>query len=117
MNAPWRVMFRRRICGGRALMAVLLGCQLALLAHVHAAPVHTQDKGTSPATRLLLKPQLASPAQWQLLPGVGPVLAGRLAAALHGDEPVSLEAVDAVPGVGPQRLARWRPLLHTSDRL
>jgi hypothetical protein len=49
--------------------------------------------------------------EFRLLPGVGPVLAGRLEAArVAAGGRLSPEDLDAVPGVGPVLLARWEAL-------
>jgi competence protein ComEA len=47
---------------------------------------------------------------WELeaLPGIGPVLAGRIIA---GRSYRAVEELDRVPGIGPKRLGRIRPLV------
>ena len=114
MNAPWRVMMRRRICGGRACLAVLVGGQLAVLSSSRATSATVLDYTELLVPHLQLIPHKASAAQWQLLPGVGPVLAKRLVGALRGDVEVSIQSIDEVWGVGPSRLRAWRNLLRVS---
>lgn len=49
--------------------------------------------------------------EWRLLPGVGEVLAGRLERArVAAGGSLDEDGVDAVSGVGPRLLARWRRL-------
>lgn len=47
-----------------------------------------------------------------MLPGIGPVLALRIVEArrAHGGRFASWEEVDAVKGIGPKMIARWRSL-------
>lgn len=60
--------------------------------------------------------RLAGP-EWRLLPGVGPVLAGRLERArLAAGGSLSEVQAEAVPGVGPALIARWRALRPGDDR-
>lgn len=98
-------MLRRKVIGGRAVVALAMGCMLGLLTTLHVPPVPP----VLPTLRLI--PAQASIYDWQLLPGVGPVLAGRLHEALHGRACIDTEALDAVYGVGPVRVAQWADLL------
>lgn len=52
----------------------------------------------------------AAAAEWSLLPGVGPRLASRIAAARESGGPFeSLEDLERrVPGVGPEGVRRWK---------
>jgi len=80
---------------------------------VHAWPV--DDASCAPCASelpvLRLIPSQASIYDWQVLPGVGPVLAGRLHNALYGLACVDEAMLDDVPGVGPVRLDQWSDLL------
>ena len=100
---------RRPVYGGRALAALLLGAMLGLSA-VGAIRASGHTSRTWPL-EVRLVPSQASAADWRVLPGVGWVLSGRLEAALHGRCWVDESMLDAVEGVGPVGLARWRPLL------
>ena len=51
---------------------------------------------------------------WRLLPGVGPVLASRLAAAAPFQDPAALQAVD---GIGPATASQLVPHINWSTRL
>ena len=114
MKAHWAVMMRRRVCGGRACLSLLVGCQLAILSGARATSAVVPQSIEQLVPRLQLVPHKASAAQWQLLPGVGPVLGKRLADALRGDVEASLQAIDDVLGVGPNRLEAWRNVLRVS---
>jgi competence ComEA-like helix-hairpin-helix protein len=64
----------------------------------------------------LLDINTATCNQWESLPGIGPALAGRIVAArdsLGGFK--KPEDLLTVPGIGPKRLDRIRPLLLLSD--
>ena len=60
---------------------------------------------------LRLIPAKASIYDWQVLPGVGPVLAERLHTALHGRDRIDGQDLDDVHGAGPRRVASWTNLL------
>jgi competence ComEA-like helix-hairpin-helix protein len=64
----------------------------------------------------LLDINTATSAQWESLPGIGPALAGRIVAARDSlgrfKQP---EDLLAVPGIGPKRLERIRPLVTVSE--
>lgn len=60
-----------------------------------------------------LDPNLADERELQALPGVGPVLAARIVEWRREQGPfASLEALDAVKGVGPARIEQWGALLR-----
>lgn len=99
-------MLRRKVVGCRSVVALALGCMLGLLTTLRVPPVPPE----LPVLRLI--PSQASIYDWQVLPGVGPVLAGRLHDALYGLAACVDEAMlDDVPGVGPVRLDQWSDLL------
>jgi competence protein ComEA len=52
----------------------------------------------------------ATDQELEALPGIGPVLAGRIIA---GRPYRAVEDLDRVPGIGPKRLERIRPLVTT----
>lgn len=59
-----------------------------------------------------IDPTRASRAEWALLPGVGPKLAARLAAAAESGEDLGEpRALDAVKGIGPAMMERLRPFV------
>lgn len=61
---------------------------------------------------VVLDPLLLTGAEFRLLPGVGPVLAGRLEAArLAAGGQLTRTALRQVRGVGPVLLERWDSLL------
>lgn len=67
--------------------------------------------GKGPATPL--DPNTAPTDSLQLLPGVGPVLAGRIVASRQGGNPFRRpEDLLAVKGIGPASLERLRPFLR-----
>jgi hypothetical protein len=71
---------------------------------VSTPPPRIEDAGTPVA----LDACALSGEDFRLLPGVGPVLAGRLEAArVAAEGQLTREALLAVPGVGPTLLARW----------
>jgi len=98
-------MLRRKVVGCRLVVALAMGCMLGLLTTLRSPPVPPE----LPVLRLI--PSQASIYDWQVLPGVGPVLAGRLHDALHGLTRVDEAILDDVPGVGPVRLEQWSDLL------
>jgi len=53
----------------------------------------------------------ASPADLEALPGIGPVLAGRIAEYARERPFSDLEELTAVRGIGPKKLGRIRPLV------
>ena len=56
-----------------------------------------------------LDPDLMGPVEWAYLPGIGPVLAGRIAADRQKNGAFgTLEGVLRVPGIGPGKLAAIR---------
>jgi len=101
-------MLRRKVVGCRSVVSLAMGCMLGLLTtlRVPSAPPEL------PVLRLI--PSQASIYDWQVLSGVGPVLAGRLHDALHGLACVDEAVLDDVPGVGPVRLEQWSDLLVLS---
>lgn len=63
-----------------------------------------------------IDPTHSSRAEWALLPGVGPALATRLAAAADSGEDLSQpRALDAVKGIGPAMMETLRPFVCRED--
>jgi competence protein ComEA len=59
--------------------------------------------------RIPLDPDLLEPEEWSSLPGIGPVLSGRIAADRHENGAFgSLDGLLRVPGIGPGKLAAIR---------
>ena len=110
MSPAWRVwlsMLRRPVAGGPAVACLHAGVLISLLAH----QPRTQADAGSQGSVLRLRPAAAHVHDWRMLEGVGPVLAARLHEACHGRSRVTVADLDAVPGVGPIRIDRWRAYL------
>jgi competence protein ComEA len=74
---------------------------------IHPAPVSPPSFATDPLRFLSRAPA----DSLDLLPGIGPVLAARIVEARRARGGFSSwEQVDAVKGVGPTLIARWRAL-------
>jgi len=75
-----------------------------------SAPAETDAE--SPPVSFPVAVNRAGPRELQALPGVGPVLAGRIVAARAADGPFAgPDDLDAVPGIGPRTLERLLPLV------
>jgi competence protein ComEA len=98
--------------GRQSGVSLRSGDIVTLALHGGEAPVlSTTSMGTK--ERMLLQipldPDLLGPADWTELPGIGPVLAGRIIADRHNNGAFgSLEGLLRVPGIGPGRLAAIR---------
>jgi DNA uptake protein ComE-like DNA-binding protein len=101
--------------GGRVVLAMLVGCQLALLTNAQVVAAKRPTPSVYAVPHLQLNPSTATAKQWQLLPGVGPVLGRRLEKSLNGTWPVSHVTIDTVEGVGPKRMRQWRDLVVGLD--
>lgn len=82
-------------------------------AEIESAPASPRrtTKRSSAARAEPLDLNTASQAELESLPGVGPVLAGRIIAHRPYKR---VEDLDAVPGIGPATLKRLRPLVRVS---
>jgi competence protein ComEA len=86
-----------------------LFCALLLVAAVAAA----QD--ARPSTQRAVNINTATSEQLQLLPGVGPALAGRIIAFREANGPFEkVDELAAVQGIGDKSLAKLRPYVATS---
>ncbi len=79
-------------------------------ASVAARPPRVRSDASTPTARFPLDINRASAAELELLPGIGPVLAGRIVEyrKLRGRFQSVDELLD-VPGIGPKRLEQIRP--------
>ncbi len=78
------------------------GDQIVVATHTSAVPGVTADEGRVPINR-------AEPSELEALPGVGPVLAARIAAHRETHGPfTTVEDLLAVPGIGEAKLAQLR---------
>lgn len=65
------------------------------------------------ALRIPLHPDRMSVQDWQALPGLGPVLAGRIEADRQNNGDFRrFEAVQRVKGVGPKRIESWKEFFY-----
>jgi competence protein ComEA len=89
--------------------------------HVHVKSQAETAAGVSATPPALAPASADSPvrintgdeAEISRLPGVGPELAKRIIEYRTANGPfASVEALDAVPGIGPARLAEWKPLIR-----
>ncbi|MHC4869538.1 MAG: ComEA family DNA-binding protein [Planctomycetota bacterium] len=111
--------------GVRALAGVApIGGALALLGFLAPAPatpsafVRTGGTTGGVAATARFDPASATPAQFTLLPGIGPVLADRIAdARRRGGRFDSIEDLQQVPGIGPRTIeAIHADLASENDR-
>lgn len=78
-----------------------------------AATVRARAPGSPKGSPVPLDPNRAPPDSLQLLPGVGPVMAGRIVAAREqGTVFRQPEDLLAIKGIGPATLARLAPFLR-----
>ena len=76
-----------------------------------AAGQKWEDDGASP----LIDLNTASEQELQSLPGIGPVMAGRIAAHREANGPfAAVDDVEEVPGIGPKTMESIRPLVTVS---
>ena len=89
---------------GWGLMAI--GALAVVRAWLAAAPPPAPVRV---GTRIELSIEALAGDEFRLLPGVGPVLAGRLEAArLAAGGRLREQDLDAIPGIGPALRERWR---------
>ncbi|MCH2141866.1 MAG: hypothetical protein MK077_02555 [Phycisphaerales bacterium] len=93
-------MIRRGLHKQLALALMVLPLWTVLLWYVNRKPVEWLSLQVSPTS--------SDPGTWRLLPGIGPVLAGRLAAAAPFQDS---EALLAVEGIGEVTAAKLTPQL------
>ena len=103
LTAADRATARERLVSGDIVTLKLKGRQPAVLSMGSMA---TRERML---LRIPLDPDLLGPVEWDCLPGIGPVLAGRIAADRQKNGAFgTLEGVLRVPGIGPGKLAAIR---------
>lgn len=112
--------------GGRAGVVALIAAAVGVLGLSFAAPntltpatdrpVAAPNAPAQPPAGTTLDLNAATPAQLELLPGVGPALAARIIAhrAEHGPFP-TVDALTDVKGIGPKTLERLRPYVRAGS--
>lgn len=76
-----------------------------------AAPAGPKPKPSKPALTAMLNVNTATAAELELLPGIGPALAGRIVADREANGPFkSVDDLDRVKGIGPKTLDRIHDL-------
>ena len=81
-------------------------------APVDTAPAGAGDAGASAAARTRVDLNRADARSLDALPGIGPVLAGRIVEHRRAHGPfASVDELLSVPGIGPRLLERLRPLV------
>lgn len=67
---------------------------------------------------LALDPNTASAADLEALPGIGPVLAGRIVAYREAHGPFkTIDDLEQVSGIGPKKLAQVKPYLFITEEI
>lgn len=129
LHSPERAAVDAASCERVALVAGALVCDGALQVEDHCGTVHALRSGDTfdparcePPARMgaddlealsvRIDPNLDDADALQSLPGVGPVLAGRI---VEGRPYADADALLAVKGIGPRTLARISPRLTFSD--
>ncbi|WP_234988010.1 ComEA family DNA-binding protein [Demequina sp. NBRC 110056] len=112
VGAGARVADAVEAAGGLTAEADLTGVNLARAA-VDGEHVSVPAVGEEPAGGGLVSLNSASAEELEELPGVGPVLAGRIVADRDAQGPFqSVEDVQRVSGVGPAMVAGWEGLVQ-----
>lgn len=89
----------------------ILACGVLGLA-VGAVRVPVPEIGSRASMGWQIDMNAASAAEWQLLPGIGPVLARRIRDWRAGGHVVSqVEDLDTIRGIGPRTIDGLRPLV------
>jgi len=74
----------------------------------------TDSATTAPSLAARVRVNSATQAELEMLPGIGPALAKRIIDHRRQNGPFkTVNALDAVPGIGPRTLERLRPLVRT----
>ena len=112
-----RVVDAIEAAGGATRSAVLAGINLAapLIDGSQIIVPSTKDPRSTPASSGdgLVQVNTASTAELETLPGVGPVMAGRIVSHREQNGPFAVfEDLLDVPGIGEATLARLRPLIR-----
>lgn len=90
-------------CG---LVTVVIACVMLVMTR---APYDSRLMTQTPTVQLDVN--TASAAQFQLLPGIGPILAERIAAERRVKGFATLESLKRVDGIGDVRIERMKPWL------
>ena len=104
-------------------LAILLAAGTALLplgsgGPAFPLPAETSTLAPAPSAPLpiLVNINAAGAEALQALPGIGPTLAARIVAEREAHGPYqSPEDLERVPGIGPKRLERIRPLVRMAE--
>lgn len=76
----------------------------------------TSQQGSGAVPNPLIDLNTASAQELESLPGIGPVMAGRIIAHREANGPYpSVDEVEEVPGIGPKTLESIRPLVTVSS--
>ncbi|MEE2907234.1 MAG: helix-hairpin-helix domain-containing protein [Planctomycetota bacterium] len=99
-----------RLSGG-----LIVACGLLALAMgATRLPVPGEGPGSKGCWQIDL--HTAGISEWQLLPGIGPVLAQRIQDwQSQGHNPARLDDLDTIQGIGPRTIDRIRPLVAGVD--
>ncbi|WP_203329164.1 ComEA family DNA-binding protein [Candidatus Laterigemmans baculatus] len=100
----------------RGTVVALAAIVLAVCAWCLEATSRGAGEPQPAPVRLRLELNQASVEELMLLPGIGPELAGRIVEHRETEGPFdSLEALDAVHGIGPAKIAGVAPYLTVAD--
>lgn len=108
---------RARDLPGAWLVLALLAAGVVTTTWLWAGRVPIESAGAEQSPRPLTRIDVnrAGAAELQMLPGIGPALAGRIVADRDANGPfASIEDLSRVPGVGPATVTRIAPMAVTS---